>query len=217
VTELGAGWREDPYGRHELRFHDGTRWTPYVRDGEDHAVDEPVGAVGAAVAPSPLLGAAELVLEAYDGTRRERDLRAPEGTVLGRLRPAQGAQKSGLRALVAAKEEHRSDALALVDAHERLLATLLRPISDPKGTLVVRDGDGQDLGRISQRTLLGPASVRVGELRPLEDGTVSAVDAQGTEVATMTGDGAGRVARLAQPIAEPLRTLLVAALATYEG
>jgi hypothetical protein len=217
VTELGAGWREDPYGRHELRFHDGARWTPYVRDGEDHAVDEPVGDVGAAAAPSPLLGAPALTLEPYDGARRERVLRSPEGVALGELRPAQGTQKSGLRALVSAKEQHKGDALALTDAHGRVVATLLRPISDPKGTLVVRDGSGHDLGRVSQRTILGPASVRLGELQPAEDGSVSVVDAQGAEVATLARAGAGWTARLAQPIAEPLRTLLVAALATYEG
>ena len=32
-------------GRDELRFCDGTRWQPYVRDGEQNGLDDPVGPI----------------------------------------------------------------------------------------------------------------------------------------------------------------------------
>ena len=57
----GAGWRPDPAGRHQLRYHDGTTFTSYVCDNGivgmdgDEAARSPVpaGASGA-VPPTPL-------------------------------------------------------------------------------------------------------------------------------------------------------------------
>src|SRR3712207_6931146 len=34
------GWQRDPFGRHELRFFDGHKWTPYVRDGAQNGRSE---------------------------------------------------------------------------------------------------------------------------------------------------------------------------------
>src|SRR5687768_6048049 len=36
-------WYPDPYGRHEMRFFDGTQWTEHVSSNGKQAIDPPVG------------------------------------------------------------------------------------------------------------------------------------------------------------------------------
>jgi hypothetical protein len=38
----GAGWYDDPSGRHEKRYWDGLRWTSHVADQGEQASDPPV-------------------------------------------------------------------------------------------------------------------------------------------------------------------------------
>jgi len=45
--EPSASWHTDPFGRHDVRWWDGARWTEKVRDGEHLGIDPP----GIAVAP----------------------------------------------------------------------------------------------------------------------------------------------------------------------
>lgn len=45
--EPEASWHTDPFGRHEARWWNGSRWTEKVRDGEQTGIDPP----GIAVAP----------------------------------------------------------------------------------------------------------------------------------------------------------------------
>lgn len=53
MTEV-AGWQADPFGRHELRYHDGSAWTAHVSDAGVTGSDEPVPSPsGAAPAPPP--------------------------------------------------------------------------------------------------------------------------------------------------------------------
>ena len=37
-----AAWHPDPFGRHELRYWDGSEWTEHVSDGGVAATDPPV-------------------------------------------------------------------------------------------------------------------------------------------------------------------------------
>ena len=39
-----AAWHPDPYGRHELRYWDGTQWTEHVSSHGKQSVDPPAGA-----------------------------------------------------------------------------------------------------------------------------------------------------------------------------
>src|SRR5437667_9272114 len=46
MTETGttaANWYPDPFGRHELRYHDGTQWTEHVSSHGKQSVDPPGG------------------------------------------------------------------------------------------------------------------------------------------------------------------------------
>ena len=94
------GWRPDPFGRHEVRFYDGHRWTPYVKDGETHGLDEPIeelvdprAGAGMSLARSALLACLErlgpeprrCVLLAYQGgfsyDELSTMLKRPTGTI----------------------------------------------------------------------------------------------------------------------------------------
>jgi hypothetical protein len=48
-----AGWQADPFGRHELRYWDGSAWTAHVSDAGVTATDEPVPSPGGAPPPPP--------------------------------------------------------------------------------------------------------------------------------------------------------------------
>lgn len=48
-----AGWQRDPFGRHELRYFDGTEWTAHVSDAGVTGSDEPVPSIEGAPPPPP--------------------------------------------------------------------------------------------------------------------------------------------------------------------
>jgi len=114
VTEVrdgqAAGWRDDPFGRHELRFYDGTRWTPYVRDAGADSMDEPGGPMGADARQqgrSSMLGEDVFVVERFTELGRrwsDRSVLKSDGTHVGTLRraaPVVNRTGGGLKALVA--------------------------------------------------------------------------------------------------------------------
>lgn len=66
MTDGSAGWNQDPYGRHELRYFDGTAWTEHVSDGGAQGVDPPGGA------PAPPSGFAPRPVEPAPAPRADR-------------------------------------------------------------------------------------------------------------------------------------------------
>src|SRR3954454_18686667 len=82
-----VGWQKDPYGRHELRFFDGHRWTPYVRDGAKDGMDEPGGPVGGtAPTRTPLPAENMLLVELFAVIGRrwsDRSVLRPNGVKAG--------------------------------------------------------------------------------------------------------------------------------------
>src|SRR4051794_17925809 len=88
-----VGWHADPYGRHRERFFDGQKWSSYVRDGEDNAIDEPGGPeVTQAIAKrNGLLSEDVLVVERFTDQRRrwsDRTVQRGDGSRAGMLRRA---------------------------------------------------------------------------------------------------------------------------------
>jgi hypothetical protein len=53
-------WHPDPLGRHQLRYHDGTRWTEHVSDQGTAGIDPPVAAPQPATQAQPPQGAAPM-------------------------------------------------------------------------------------------------------------------------------------------------------------
>src|SRR5688500_8455503 len=48
-----AGWQPDPFGRHEVRYWDGSAWTAHVSDAGVTSTDEPVPSPEGAPPPPP--------------------------------------------------------------------------------------------------------------------------------------------------------------------
>lgn len=238
------GWRTDPYGRHELRFFDGHRWTPYVRDGEKDGMDEPGGPIGGtASARSPLLDENLLVVERFTDLGRrwsDRSVLRGDGTKAGMLRravPALDRPSPGLRSIVA-RDHTKNDVVELVDDKQAVVLTLIRPVGVAKSSVEVRDHDGRDAGRIVQQNLrrnettyafLAANGHFLGDLQT--DNWVAwdlrIVDSHARQVATITRDWAGLdlskftrpddyVVRINQAVNEPLRTLVVACALSLE-
>jgi hypothetical protein len=250
VTELtglgpAEGWHQDPYGRFELRFFDGQKWTPYVRNGEEHALDEPSDLLS----PSPpgvrraLLDEDVLVIERFTDLGRrwsDRSVHRPDGTRIGTLRraallpepPGPGARS------ISAREHAANDVVELVDVADRAVLTILIPMGAARTSVEVRGSEGTEAGRIVQQTVhgdrttysfLGPTGTFLGELR--SDNWVGwdlrVVDSNDREVATITRDFSGLdlsrlpapddyVLRVTTPLLEPLRTMVVACALCFE-
>lgn len=249
MTELrqqgqAAGWREDPFGRHELRFFDGHRWTPYVRDGGSDSVDEPGGPMGEAKqsARSSLLTEDVFVVERFTDLGRrwsDRSVLRSDGTKAGMLRRAGPADtpSAGLKALVA-RDLTKNDVVELVDDKQAVVLTLIRPVGAPKSSVEVRDHEGRDAGRIVQQSLrrsettyafLGPTGHFLGDLQAENwvAWDLRIVDSHARQVATITRDWTGLdvvglqrpddyVVRITEPVNEPLRTLVVACALSLE-
>ena len=237
------GWRADPYGRHELRFYDGQRWTPFVRDGDTHGMDEPGGPVDETrLSRSSLLDEGVLVVErSTDLGRRwsERSVLRADGTkagVLSRIAPAKGRPAPGLRSLVG--RDGKSETVELVDDTQTVVLTLVRPAGVAKSTVELRDQDGRDAGRVVQQSLrgseptcalLGPAGHYLGDLHA-DSATawdLRMVDSHGQEVATISRDWTGLdpssfprpddyIVRIEESLREPLRTVVVACALSLE-
>lgn len=143
LTASGTeGWRPDPFGRHEVRFYDGSRWTPYVRDGETNTLDEPVEGVERHSSDDvDILTAHVLVVEQHvDLTDRTApySVFGEDGRDLGTVRRAHG-------------DENR---LEVVAGSGAVVLTLTK-IPARKPMVSVRDGHGVEMGRLVQQHLPG--------------------------------------------------------------
>ena len=246
ATRPTEGWLADPYGRHELRFFDGQKWTPYVRDGEENAVDEPGGMVPddpTAMALTGLLAEPVLVVERFVEIGRrwsDRTVHRGDGTRAGMLRRATAAAAEGLgvnRTLVV-PDPKLNDIVELVDDQDALVLTMIRPIGAPRSSVEVRDSEGHDAGRILQQNprpgettyaFTGPSGQFVGDLQAENwvGWDLRIFDNRARVVATITRDWEGLdlsgfprpddyVVRIEQPLHEPLRTLVVACALSLE-
>lgn len=139
----GEGWRPDPYNRHEARFYDGSTWTPYVKDGETHSLDEPVEGVDREGADDPEILRADLLVVEQHVDLHERT--APyavfggDGHALGTVRRAMS----------------REGEFEVVATDGRVVLTLAKASGTRKSIVVVRDAAGADLGRLLEQHLPG--------------------------------------------------------------
>ncbi len=239
------GWQKDPYGRFEMRFFDGHKWTPYVRNGEKNGTDEPGGPMieGTSAARSALLREDVLVVERFTDLGRrwsDRSVLRPDGTKAAMLRRATPGNArptpAGLRSF-SARDHTKNDVVELVDDTDAVVLTLIRPVAT-KTSVEVRDAEGRDAGRIVQQTLrrnettysfLAPNGSFLGDLQAENwvAWDLRIVDSHARTVATITRDFAGLdqtkfarpddyVVRITEPVHEPLRTLVVACALSLE-
>ncbi|GAB3255492.1 phospholipid scramblase-related protein [Nocardioides dilutus] len=137
------GWRPDPFGRHETRFHDGRRWTPYVKDGEAHSLDEPVEGIDDDGPTGPeILTAPVLVVEQHVSPQvriEPYSVFGGDGRDLGTVRRAPGADGR----------------VEVLGGDGRLALTLTKASSTRKTVISVHAGNGAEMGRLMEQHLPG--------------------------------------------------------------
>ncbi|MGH9164184.1 MAG: LURP-one-related/scramblase family protein [Acidimicrobiales bacterium] len=158
------------------------------------------------------------------------------GTQIGAVRQTgQSAAKKVLRALTSL-DQFLTHRLQVVDMSGRVLLALTRPAKLMKSRVVVEDGDGRPVGEIVQENMIGKihfglhaGGVRVGAIQAenWRAWNFAITDAAGAEVAriTKTCEGVAKtlfttadnyVVHIPSPLAEPLRSLVVAAAVSVD-
>ncbi len=178
-----ADWYPDPFGRHELRYHDGGEWTAHVSSHGRQSTDEPTGdpktvigsqspekvqkQVSASVAAT---GAASFE---GDGTifgepilvvnqkakiievNNEYAIYDQGGQQLGAVRQVgQSTAKKVLRVL-GSVDQFLTHKLQVVDMAGNVLMQVTRPAKFVKSRVLVQDGTGKDIGQVVQENVFG--------------------------------------------------------------
>jgi hypothetical protein len=228
VSELGSGtsatspegWRVDPFGRHEFRFFDGIRWTPYVRDGDAHSVDEPIEGVKRGTHGPPILTAGLLVVELHaEGQDRTEPFSVfgRDGRDLGTVRRSAGAEGlweviggDGLVALTLGKGSSvRKTVVTVRDAHGAEMGRLLEQHLPGMTTFALESAAGSNVGFVRARTWAG-WDIRVEDERNRPVARIShrwdGLDREAFPIAD------GYVVHVDRETSDPQRSLVLAAV-----
>lgn len=214
------GWRADPFGRHEARFHDGSRWTPYVRDGDAHSLDEPVESVDRDAETGPeILTAPVLVVEQHvdlDDHFEPYSVFGGDGRDLGTVRRAMGDERrfevlggDGLVALTLTKAPSiRKSIVSVRDAHGAEMGRLLEQHLPGMPTFALESATGGTVGFVRARTWVG-WDIRVEDGRNRPVATISKLWDGLDRAAFPTADN--YVVRIDREMPDPQRALVYAA------
>ena len=175
-------WYPDPYGRHELRYHDGTRWTEHVSSHGRQAVDPPGGESkvptvdratdkvqrdvvrARAETGAPGLGGGTLFTEQVlvvnqkaklIEVNNEYAIYDQNGNQIGAVRQVgQSTAKKVLR-VVSSLDQFMTHKLQIVDMTGTPVLALTRPAKLVKSRIVVEDGSAREVGQIVQENMVG--------------------------------------------------------------
>jgi uncharacterized protein YxjI len=173
-------WYPDPFGRHETRWWDGSRWTEHVASHGRQAVDPPTGGghiptvnratekvvndvnrAGAA----PVTGGGgtiftEPILVVNQKAKlievsNEYAIYDQNGRQLGAVRQVgQSMAKKVIRVLTS-YDQFMTHKLQVVDAGGNVLMALTRPAKVLKSRVIVQDAMGNEIGQITQQNAIG--------------------------------------------------------------
>ena len=182
MTDSGppADWHPDPFGRHEMRYWDGTQWTEHVSSHGRQSVDPPVG--GSPVptvqrAPEKIVkdvakvGASqghqgggtiftEPVLVVNQKAKlievnNEYAIYDQHGTQIGAVRQVGQSMAKKVLRVVSSVDQFMTHKLQVVDGQGNVLLALTRPAKLIKSKILVHDGQGRELGQIVQQNAIG--------------------------------------------------------------
>ncbi|MDR1999219.1 MAG: DUF2510 domain-containing protein [Frankiaceae bacterium] len=176
-----AGWFPDPFGRHESRYYDGSRWTEHVANNGATSVDPPVGQSNVPVDGRPRSGVvgdlARAGVTAGEGAGTGSILTEPVLVVnqkaklieinneyaiydqnavqIGAIREVgQSTAKKAMR-LLTRYDQFMTHKLQIVDMGGNVLMQVTRPAKVMKSRVILQDGYGQELGVIVQQNVFG--------------------------------------------------------------
>ncbi|MEA2715973.1 MAG: hypothetical protein QOI99_290 [Actinomycetota bacterium] len=178
----GPDWYPDPYGRHELRYFDGTRWTEHVASHGRQSVDPPGGeskvptvnrstekvqadvAKAQAQTGAPGLGGGTLFTEPVlvvnqkaklIEVNNEYAIYDQNGTQIGAVRQVGQSTAKKILRVVSKLDQFMTHKLQIVDMSGTPVLALTRPAKLVKSRIVVEDGTGREIGQIVQENMVG--------------------------------------------------------------
>lgn len=193
-----ADWYPDPFGRHERRYWNGSRWTENVASRGVQAVDPPVDQrVGPTVnrpkkkverqvrgvgAGSGQAGGGTVFTEQVLVVNQKAKLIGNKAEYA--VYDQQGRQVSAVRevgrgivsnAVSLRPVQNRTRNLQVVDLNGRVVIALTRPANIVKSKVIVRDANGAEVGQIVQKNIGILGKVRFGlESRGRSLGSINA-------------------------------------------
>ena len=229
-----ADWYPDPYGRHELRYHDGMRWTDQVSSHGRQSTDQPEGTSKvpsvnrapekrrrdverAGVAPGAAGGGTVLTENILVVNQKAKAIELHNeyavydqyGVQIGAVRQVgQSKTKKVFRAL-SGLDQFFTHTLQVVDTAGVPVLGLTRPAKIIKSRVAVSDASGRPVGEIVQEKMVG--KIHFG----LEAGgrRVGAIRAQNWRAwnFVITDAAGGTVARITKTWEGLAKTLLTTA------
>ena len=214
-----ASWHPDPYGRHELRYWDGTQWTEHVSSHGKQSIDPAAGAgriptvdratekvlrdVDIAGAATDAVGGGTIFTEPVLVVNQkakiieinnEYAIYDQQGTQIAAIRQVgQSAAKKALR-LMGSVDQFLTHKLQVVDMQGNVLLALTRPAKVMKSKVLLQDGRGGDIGQIVQQNMIG--KIRFGlEANGHTYGTINAENWRAWDF-SIQDQGAQEVARI---------------------
>jgi uncharacterized protein YxjI len=184
MSETGttaADWYPDPFGRHELRYHDGAQWTEHVTSNGKQSVDPPGGVSHVPTVERPVekrqrdVAKAGVQAGAVQGggsvftepvlvvnqkaklieINNEYAIYDQHGTQIGAVREVgQSKAKKAIR-LLSSYDQFLTHKLQIVDMGGNVLLALTRPAKLVKSKVIVQNGTGQEIGTIVQQNAIG--------------------------------------------------------------
>ena len=184
MTDTGTNapdWYPDPYGRHEMRYYDGSQWTEHVSSHGKQSVDPPGGTshvptvdrptekvqrdvAKAGVQAGAVQGGGSLLTEPVLVVNQKAKLIEinneyaiydQHGTQIGAVRQVgQSMAKKAIR-LLSSADQFLTHKLQIVDMGGNVLLALTRPAKLMKSKVIVQNGTGQEIGTIVQKNAIG--------------------------------------------------------------
>jgi uncharacterized protein YxjI len=176
------GWYPDPFGRHETRWWDGTRWTEHVASHGRQAVDAPTGGghipqvnrpvervvndvarVGGTVASQGGGGGTiftEPVLVVNQKAKlievsNEYAIYDQHGRQIGAVRQVGQSMAKKVIRVLSSYDQFMTHKLQVVDTQGNVLMALTRPAKVLKSRVIVQDAMGNEMGQITQQNAIG--------------------------------------------------------------
>ncbi len=188
MTNVGgaapSGWHPDPFGRHEYRWWDGSRWTEQVashgQQGTDPAVAGPGSAVPvvnhsaqqiqhqvqarAGVAPAAGGGGGTIFTEPVLVVNQKAKLIEisaeyaifnQEGNQIGAVRQVGQSMIKKVVRVVSSLDQFMTHSFQVVDMAGNVQLALTRPAKLVKSKVEIRDSQGTIIGLVQQENMVG--------------------------------------------------------------
>ncbi len=179
-----AEWYADPWGRHELRYWDGSQWTEHVSSHGNQSLDPPTGepktvagAQSAAKVQRQVQRQAGITEGGAIGTtgnaifdasvlvvnqkaklievNSEYAIFDDQGNQIGMVRQVgQSKAKKAMRVLTSL-DQFMTHKLQVVDMAGNVVLAITRPAKVVKSKVLIHDGAGNEIGEIVQENVFG--------------------------------------------------------------